>query len=296
LFETAALLYQGPWVAERYHAIRALIESRPEALYPVTRDIIGAGASISGVDTFDGLYRLAGLKRQADEILEGLDALVVPTAPTIWRHDQVEADPIGTNSLLGTYTIFVNLLVLAALAVPAGFRPDGLPFGITLIAPAGSDRMLLSLGARFAGEPWVIAPGPAGDRIEIAVCGAHMAGLPLNGELLRRGGRMVQACRTSPDYRLFALNGGPPARPGLVRTPGGAAIEVEVWSLPATRVGDFLRKVPAPLSIGSVELEHGDKALGFLCEAYAASDAADITAYGGWRRYLAEAAQTACPA
>jgi allophanate hydrolase len=134
------------------------------------------------------------------------------------------------------------------------------------------------------------------DRIEIAVCGAHMAGLPLNGELLRRGARMVQACRTSPDYRLFALPGGPPARPGLVRAPGGAAIELEVWSLPAARVGDFMRKVPAPLSIGSVELEHGGRALGFLCEAYAASGAADITAFGGWRRYLAEAAQTACPA
>jgi allophanate hydrolase len=288
--EAAALLYEGPWLAERYHALRPLLEARPEALHPVTRAVIAPAATLSALDAFEGLYCLQELKRRARPAWERVDALVVPTAPTIWRHDQVAADPIGANRRLGTYTNFVNLMGLSALAVPAGARPDGLPFGITLIGPPGADRSLLALGARFAGETMPELTEPAEARLELAVCGAHMAGQPLNGELLRAGGRLVEAVRTSPHYRLFALSGGPPRRPGLVRMADGAAIALEVWSLPAERLGGLLGALPAPLALGRVELADGRRVLGFLCEAHAVAAAQDITAHGGWRRYLAEEA------
>jgi allophanate hydrolase len=285
-FETAALLYEGPWVAERYHAIRDFIEQQPASLHPVTRRIIGAGAALSAVAAFDGLYRLQALKRRTAPVFEAVDALLVPTAPTIWRHEEVEADPIGANSLLGTYTNFVNLLDLSALAIPAGFRPDGLPFGVTLIGRADAERALSALGRRFLGEPEAAStPAPSG-RIELAVCGAHMSGLPLNAELLALGGRLMEVAATSPDYRFYALPGGPPERPGLVRMAEGAAIEVELWSLPAARLGTLIQAVPAPLGIGRIELADGRTPLGFLCEAHAAKGAVDITAHGGWRRYL----------
>jgi len=307
--EAARLLYEGPWVAERYAAIQDFIEAQPDALFDVTRRIIAPGVDARAVDAFKAQYRLAALKRRADAILADIDCLVTPTAPTIYRIAEVDADPIALNSRLGTYTNFMNLLDLAAVAVPAGFRPDGLPVGVTLIGPAFSDARLgriaerlhrtqdLPLGATgirpdsstsaMSDSAAAAAPTPSTDRLNLVVCGAHLSGLPLNHQLTQRDGRLVRSTRTAPSYRFYALPGGPPHRPGLIRDPsGGGPVEVEVWSLPLAEVGGFLAGVPAPLGLGRVELEDGSWETGFICEGFAAEGAREITELGGWRRFL----------
>jgi allophanate hydrolase len=235
-----------------------------------------------------------------------MDVLLTPTAGTIYRIEAVEADPVRLNSELGYYTNFVNLLELAAVAVPAGFRWDGLPFGVTLVGRAGSDADLLALAGRLhratpvalgaldVGVPSAgtgRAAEAAGDRILVAVCGAHLEGLPLNHQLTSRDAALVSRTRTAPRYKFFALPGGPPHRPGLVKVAdGGGAIEIEVWSVPSDRFGSFVAGIPAPLGIGRVELENGVQVPGFVCEAYATVGATDITAFRGWRDYLASLA------
>ncbi|MGE5153396.1 MAG: allophanate hydrolase [Bdellovibrio bacteriovorus] len=306
--EAARLLYEGPWVAERYAAIEPFIERQPEALLEVTRGIIAPAAEARAVDAFKAQYRLAALKRRADAAMQGLDCVLTPTAPTCYRIAEVESDPIALNSRLGTYTNFMNLLDLAAVAVPAGFRTDGLPFGVTLFGPAFSDVALARLADRFhraqdlplgatgrsiasirrSGAPAATAAAPTlgAPRLNLVVCGAHLSGLPLNHQLTERGAVLVQATRTAPRYRLYALPGGPPERPGLIRQPEvGAEIEVEVWSLPVDQVGGFLAGIPAPLGLGSVELADGTWEKGFICEGFAVQGALDITRLGGWRAY-----------
>ena len=303
--ETARLLYEGPWVAERYNAIRPFIESRPESLLPVTRQIIGGGAAPSACDLFAAQHRLAELRRATEPVWEQVDCLVTPTAGYLPTIAAVEADPVGINSQLGYYTNFMNLLDLSAIAAPGGFTPDGLPFGLTLSAPAFMDRALIGVaerlqrhlglplgtGRRTAPAAQALEAGHGEHRQAIAVCGAHMSGLPLNETLIERGGRHLQTTRTAALYRLYALPGGPPARPGLVRVGAdGHAVEVEVWTLPRHRVGDFLDTIPAPLGLGRITLEDGREVTGFICEAYATEQAEDISALGSWRRYLARLA------
>jgi allophanate hydrolase len=280
--------------------VQDLIERDPGALLPVTRSIIERGRKVTGAETFAALYRLKALRRQAEAMFDQVDGLLVPTAPTIWTQAEVADDPVGRNNALGTYTNFVNLLDLAALAVPSGFRPDGLPFGITLIGTASADRSLLDLGERYhvatglgLGKSAAPVPNPRQSRrepgrVRIAVCGAHMQGLPLNAELAERRGRLVTRTRTAPCYRLYVLPGGPPRRPGLVRSEDGAAIEVEVWDLPLAAFGGFVQGVPAPLAIGTLTLGDGSMIKGFLAEAHATRDALDITRFGSWRGFLAE--------
>jgi allophanate hydrolase len=300
---TARLLYEGPWVAERYCAVGDFLERQPNSLHPVTRQIISGGRNATAADAFRAQYRLMELRRAAELAWTSMDVLVTPTAGTIYRIDAVESEPIRLNSNLGYYTNFVNLLDLAAVAVPAGFRGDGLPFGLTLVGRAGTDARLLALadrlhraadvplGALSVAIPPSVATVPVNtpeDRIAVAVCGAHMEGLPLNQQLTSRNATLVTRTRTAPKYRFFALPGGPPHRPGLVRVAtGGAAVEVEVWSVPASHFGSFVAGIPTPLGIGRVELESGEQVPGFLCESYAAATATDITALGGWRQYLA---------
>lgn len=298
--DAARLLYEGPWVAERYIAVQELIERNPEALHPVTREITLGGRDPKATDLFRAEYRLAELRRAAEGVLAGFDVLLLPTAGTNYRIAEVEADPIRLNSNLGRYTNFMNLLDLAGVAVPAGFRPDGMPFGVTLAAPAFHDRRLLALAgglhrelSPFVGAmrtPLTAAPpkhDSETDVLEIAVCGAHMSGLPLNGELTNLGGTLVRQARTVENYRFYALAGPEPARPGLVRVPkGGGAVDVEIWRLPAHAVGALLAAIPAPLGLGSIALADGSTVKGFLCEAAATEDARDITAFGSWRRYL----------
>ncbi|QKT03512.1 allophanate hydrolase [Ectothiorhodospiraceae bacterium 2226] len=296
----ARLLYEGPWVAERYHAIKDVIETRPEILHPVTRAIIAGAAEFSAVDGFDGLYRLEALRRAAEASWQQVDVVVTPTAGTIYRLDEVAAEPMRLNSNLGYYTNFMNLLDLAAIAVPAGFQSDGLPFGVTLFAPAFYDDDLLQLGDRLhrsaglalgagdAAHPAQAPAPPSGrGRVQVAVCGAHMEGLPLNHQLSERGARLLCRTRTAPAYRLYALPGGPPLRPGLVRAGhGGEAVEVEVWELAVEHFGSFVAAIPAPLGIGKIELGDGSWVPGFICEAYAAEGAEEITALGSWRTFL----------
>lgn len=300
--ETAKLLYHGPWLAERYLAIREFFDREPDKVFPVTRQIIEAGRQPSAVDAFIGYHRLHELRRASEAIWQSMDALIIPTAGRQYAIGEMLSDPIALNTKLGYYTNYVNLLDLCAMAVPAGFQPDGLAFGVTLIAPAWRDDSLCSLadalhrsqdlplGAtqkRVAATPKFDMSKAGGGLIQIVVCGAHMSGLPLNKELTERGGRLVRACRTAPGYRLFALPGGPPERPGLIRAESGAAIEVEVWEIPVVSFGSFVGGIPAPLAIGSVELEDGRRVKGFLCEAHATKGARDITEFGGWRKYLA---------
>ncbi|HET9475394.1 MAG TPA: allophanate hydrolase [Steroidobacteraceae bacterium] len=301
LLEAAQLLYGGPWVAERYLATAAVLESQPGAMLEVTRRIIQAGASPKATDVFRGQYRLRELTRQAEGIWEAADVLLLPTAGTHFRITEIEADPIALNSRLGTYTNFVNLMDYAAVAVPAGFTPGGLPFGISLIAPAWSDADLLALGARvhraaaislgatalpMPPDDAAVRGAPAGF-IDVMVCGAHMSGLPLNPQLLERGARQVATTRTAPIYRFYALPGGPPFRPGLVQVANqGVAIDVEVWRMPLEQFGSFVAGIPAPLGIGKVRLDDDSLVCGFLCESLAVANATDISALGGWRQYL----------
>ena len=299
--QTARLLYEGPWVAERYAAIAEFITRQPQSLHPITRQIIEPATRRTSVETFQAQYRLHALRRQAAGVWGNIDVLVTPTAGTIYRIDQVEADPVRLNSNLGYYTNFVNLLDLTAVAVPAGFRNDGLPFGITLIAPSGSDEALLQLADRThqANERGYgvdlsvsdiartmaidIAPG----FMAIAVCGAHMKDLPLNFQLVDRGGYFVKQTQSAPLYRFYALPGGPPARPGMIKVnEGGGSIDLEVWALPNEQVGSFLAGIPAPLGLGKVLLGDGTSVTGFICEASAIVGARDITDLGGWRAFL----------
>jgi allophanate hydrolase len=302
LFEAGRLLYEGPWIAERYAALGPFIESNPDALQPVTRSILAAGARVSAADAFRAQYRLRALQRESESLWSELDFLVAPTAPTLYRIAEVEAEPLRLNANLGCYSSFVNLLDLAAVAVPSGVRGDGLPFGITLAGPAGTDFALLVLADRLhrASDPGLGAlriplpkdlpdvKPPHEDWIALAVCGAHMRELPLNHQLTERGSVLLRSARTAPRYRFYALPGGPPERPGLARvSERGAAIDLEIWAIPSEQFGSFVASIPAPLGIGKIELEDGSSVAGFLCEAYALAPATDITSFGGWRAYLA---------
>ena len=296
--ETARLLYEGPWVAERYVGIREFFEKTPEALHPVTRAITAGATRHSAIDAFTAYYRLKALRRQTAPVWDSIDVLVTPTAGTIYKIAEVEADPIKLNSNLGYYTNFMNLLDLAAIAVPAGFQTNGLPFGATLAAPAFADEALCELG-QIAQRAMVQTMGATGlplpkekppekstATIPLAVCGAHMAGLPLNRELTERGARLARKCRTAPNYRLFALTEFKPPRPGMIREADGASIEVEVWEVPPAAFGSFVDGIPAPLGIGTVTLEDGQQVKGFLCETHATKGARDITSLGGWRAFI----------
>ena len=302
LLETARLLYEGPWIAERYLATESIIASRPEAMLDVTRRLISAGSAPQALDAFRGQYRLKTLIRKAQPIWEAADLLLLPTAGTHYRIEDEQADPIRLNSTLGRYTNFVNLMDLAAVAVPAGFTPARLPFGVSLIAPAWSDTELLALAGRLHRAAAVTLgatslPLPPAQSVpsafdaptvDVMVCGAHMSGLPLNKQLLERGAWQVATTRTAPIYRFYALPGGPPFRPGLVQVQdGGVAIDVEVWRLPVEHFGSFVAGIPAPLGIGKVQLEDGSVVSGFMCESLGVANAVDISALGGWRQYLA---------
>ena len=303
-YETARLLYDGPWVAERYITARSLIASAPEAMHPVTRQIILSGARPTAVDAFAAFYNLEELRRIRDHTFRSIEALVLPTIPTVYSVEEVLADPVQLNSRLGTYTNFVNLLDLCGLAVPASFRVDGRPFGVTLLGLAGQDAMLASIGRVFHADTGLpmgatgktqpplmpLSDSAADGEILIAVVGAHLSGMPLNGELTSIGARWLETTTTAPDYRLLALPGTEPPKPGLLRVaPGdGATIELEIWTMPAAQFGRFVAAVPPPLSIGTLTLANGRTVKGFLVEAQATVGARDISAFGGWRAFMAQ--------
>ena len=292
--EIARLLYDGPWVAERSAALRGVIETRPEILHPTTRAILEGGMSRRTVDAFDAFHRLAQARAEARRLFAGIDALLLPTAPFCPTLAELNADPIGPNARLGTFTNFVNLCDLAAIAVPAGFGADGLPVGVTVIGPAWSEGRLAAIadalhrgavstaGATSRALPPPAAPDAlAAEETALFCVGAHMSGLALNGQITGLGGRFLRAARTVPEYRFHAIGD----RPGLVRG-GTASIGGEVWALPTAAIGALLARVPAPLGFGTVRLEDGP-CLGFLAEAAGVEGATEISALGDWRTWLA---------
>ena len=310
LAEAAALLYDSALVAERYAAVREFFDAHEAEVIEPVRGILAQGRAYSAADFVDARVKLQALAQRAAVLWEGIDVLLVPTAPTHYTIEAMQADPVALNRNLGEYTNFVNLLDYAAISVPASIREDGLPFGITIIGRCGSDFQLAELGQRFhhatglplgaTGEPMpapqplpVVAPAPT---VRIAVVGAHLSGMPLNGQLIERSARLLRATHTAPQYRLYALPGTVPPKPGLLRVPSaeGAAIAVEVWEMPLAHYGSFVALIPAPLCIGSLTLADGSSVQGFLCEALAVQGAEDITHHGGWRAYIAS--RTAQPA
>ncbi|WP_454874513.1 allophanate hydrolase [Paraburkholderia xenovorans] len=319
----SALLYDGPWVAERRAALGTFFETHHEAIDPVVAKVIGKAEQFNAADAFNGQYALADLKRHAEALFETIDILIVPTTPTHPLIADVKANPVELNSQLGYYTNFVNLLDLCALAVPCQRRSDGLPAGVTLIAPSGADRRLAELGARiqalFAGATEAASAGNTSEAanaseaasaaaastaaliqplpfqeptLTLAVVGAHLRGQPLNWQLQEAGARFVEATHTAPGYRLYALANTQPPKPGLVRAmqQQGRPIAIELWEVPLRSFGKFVADVPAPLGIGTLELASGHSVKGFICEPSAVGDdsgALDITSFGGWLAYLA---------
>lgn len=300
--EAARLLYQGPWVAERQAAFGKFAAANPDAVLPLLHRILAPGDNFSAAEVYEYQYRLQYLKAQADRILADFDFALTPTAPTHYRIDAVNADPLTLNSNLGTYTNFMNLLDLCAVAVPACFTGERLPWGLTLFAPAFHDYRLLAYGDQVqrilplplgkSGQA-ALAPvdeRPRGvDRLALAVCGAHMSGLPLNYQLLERDGILIEKTTTATGYRLFALEGSPPRRPGLLRDDGAPSrIEVEVWSLPQSSVGSLLELIPPPLGLGKIELADGRWVSSFICEPWGITSGEDISRLGSWRNFVQE--------
>lgn len=307
LAEAAALLYDSALVAERYAALREFFDAHEAEVIEPVRSILAQGRNYSAADFVAARTRLQALGQQAAAIWQDIDVLLVPTAPASYTIEQMKADPVALNRNLGEYTNFVNLLDYAAISVPANLRADGLPFGITLIGRCGSDFQLAELGQRFhhatglpqgaTGEP---LPAPeqlpfaaATPMARVAVVGAHLSGMPLNSQLTERGARLLASTRTAPVYRLYALPGTVPPKPGLVHVASGegAAIAVEVWELPLADYGSFVALIPAPLGIGSLLLEDGSTVQGFVCESLATAGAEDISALGGWRAYVGRLAE-----
>ena len=311
LHATAELLYGGPWVAERHAVVQKLLDQDPQAFDPTVRSIVESARGFSATDAFRGLYKLRAAQSDTKAIWQQVDVLMVPTAPGHPSMAEVADDPLGANAQLGVYTNFVNLLGWCALALPFAFTDGGLPFGVTFIAPAAYDTALARFGARWQAELGLplgalglqteiastLSKAPASaPTLAVAVVGAHLSGLPLNSQLTERGARLRQATTTAAQYRLFALPGTTPPKPGLLRvTSGGSAIAVEVWDVPLAAIGSFLALIPQPLGLGSITLLDGSSVHGFICEAHALAGAQDITPFGGWRAYLASLSSPRSP-
>jgi allophanate hydrolase len=309
LAEAAGMLYESALVAERYAAVREFFDAHADDVVEPVRGILASGRQYDAADVFEAQARLRAIAQKVEPMWRDIDLLLVPTAPTHYTREQMRADPVALNRNLGAYTNFVNLLDYAALSVPSSLRADGLPFGITLIGPCGSDLALAELGQRFhhatglaqgaTGQPLPpprAIPGlaaPDAGILPIAVVGAHLSGMPLNSQLTERGATLMRATTTAPAYRLHALPGTVPPKPGLRRVAEGdegAAIALEVWAVPLAQVGSFLALIPPPLGLGSVELADGSWVKGFICEGHALAGAQDVTHHGGWRAYVASPA------
>jgi allophanate hydrolase len=289
--EAAKLLYEGPWVAERWAAVGGFVEEHPGEVFPVTRKILEGSKGWDAAATFRAQYRLRELTRVAGKVWREIEVMLLPTTPRIYTVAEVLDEPYQTNATLGRYTNFMNLLDLAAVAMPAGEARGGRArWGVTLAAPAGWDGVLLELAGRFGGERAAGLKTSAPGGIPVVVCGAHLEGLPLHWQLADRGAVLRSRTRTAAVYRMFAIPaaGKLPPRPALIRDEAkGSAIEVEVWELSPAAFGDFVAKIPGPLGIGKVLLESGGELPGFIAEPRAADGAEEITAFGGWKAWLA---------
>lgn len=293
LQEAAQLLYSGPWVAERTAALAGLLADNPDAIDPTVREIVSVGLETKAVDLFNGIYRLAELKRHADTLWQSIDLMAFPTTGSTYRVAELAAAPIALNSALGFYTNFVNLLDMAALAIPAGTRANATGFGITLIGPADTDRALLDVADDYLAVANLPPPPPLNlegkmQTVKLAVVGAHLKDMPLHWQLTSREATFVGAFETAPEYQLYAIANSVPPKPALVHSPEGAAIAVEVYELGVAEFGSFVVEVPPPLAIGTVTLADGTSVKGFVAEPRALDGAEDITHLGGWRAYIAQ--------
>jgi allophanate hydrolase len=299
--DTAKLLYEGAWVAERYVAIEAFMEAYESVMDPSVGAIIAGARKLSAADAYKGSYALQKAQAVTASLWQDIDCMLTPTTPTIYSIEQMQNDPIKLNSVLGTYTNFMNLLDYAALAMPTGFREDGLPIGLTMFAPAGTDRLLMKLADKLHGH-FVPTSGaketpvtPTHSEffanphaIPLAVVGAHLTGFPLNGQLIERGAKLLQTTKTAPKYNFYELSERPILKPGLVKNEAaGVSIEVEVWAMPKQHLGSFLALIPSPLGLGKVELINGTQVVGFVCEPYGIEGAKSISQTGGWRNWMA---------
>ncbi|MEP2618341.1 MAG: allophanate hydrolase, partial [Marinomonas sp.] len=304
--EIAKLLYEGPWVSERYIATQPLIDENPDAIFPVVREIIAPGGKPPATGLFKAQYRINDLKQNCLAQMAKVDCLLTPTAGRHFTIAEMLAEPIKHNSELGYYTNFMNLLDLASIAVPTMMTENDMPFGITLVGPTFSDRMLMSIanriqqalplkkgalytmGSESMATPSNMTPVGSTTTIDVMVCGAHLSGQPLNWQLTERGASLKASTTTATSYRMYVLAGGPPLRPGLVMdTENGDAIEVEIWSVPTENFGSFVAGIPAPLGIGKVTLADESQVSGFICEPSGIEGATEITAFKSWRGYLA---------
>ncbi len=286
--KAARLLYEGPWVSERFTALEKFLTDKPEAFFPATRSILSGGADHSARDVFAATYRLAELRRESEAIWEGLAAIVTPTAGGFPTLADLEADPIGPNSQLGYYTNFMNLLDLCAVAAPAGSGPTGLPFGLTWIAPRDTDRALLRIAAHGPDA----AMTSESETLPLVLFGAHMRELPLNPQIVTLGAKFIGEVQTSAKYKMVHLPDPAPQRPGVLRVAsGGVSITGELWEFPKNILGQFLSTIRQPLGLGEIELIDGRRCHGFLCEAAAADAAEDISSHGGWRAFLGYTAE-----
>ncbi|MEV5022899.1 allophanate hydrolase [Sphingobium sp. LMA1-1-1.1] len=291
LLEAAQLLYGGPWVAERAAAMATLLADDPDAIDPTVREVVEPGLTIGAVELFNGIYRLAELKRHSDQQWADIDLMAFPTTGTTFRVAELLAAPVALNSALGYYTNFVNLLDMAAVAVPAGIRANGTGFGITLIGPADSDRALLDAADAYLAKADLPSPPPLDlegkmQTVKLAVVGAHLKDMPLHWQLTSREAKFVGAFETAPTYRLYAMANSVPPKPALVHSEDGGPIALEVYELGVAEFGSFVAEVPAPLAIGTVTLADGSSVKGFVAEPRALTGAEDITALGGWRAYM----------
>ncbi|WP_180108312.1 allophanate hydrolase [Acinetobacter sp. YH12085] len=298
--QLASQLYQGSWVAERTAAVADLLETSVQDFDPTILEIIQKGQQYTAVDAYNAEYLKQELARDIQQTFAQFDALVVPSSPTIHTLAEMAESPIENNSHFGTYTNFTNLADLSAIAVPAGFRADGLPFGITFIAPAWHDTALadfaekwqkhlkLPLGAvaKTLPEKASVISAPSAQHFRVAVVGAHLTGMPLNFQLTTRQAVHVETTTTSADYALYALPGTVPPKPGLARQEAGQKIIVELWDIPKARFGEFVAEIPTPLGMGNVELADGRWVKGFICEPYGLNGAKNISEFGGWRAYM----------
>jgi len=302
LGDAAALLYGSALIAERLEVLESFFKTHPQAVIEPVKTLLAPGMTVSGTDVFRAQTQLRALAQQAAIMWQSIDVLLVPTAPTIYRIDEMLQDPIELNRRLGYYTNFVNLLDYAAISIPSSIRADGLPFGVTFVGPAASDWQLASLALRYEqskcdsatdfSEESLALPLPARSEltdapvVKVAVVGAHLSGMPLNNQLTERGARLIQTTTTASTYRLYALANTQPAKPGLIRVEdSGTPIEIEIWQMPIAEYGSFVAMIPRPLGIGQIETCDGELVQGFLCEPSGLQGARDVSEFGGWRRY-----------
>ncbi|WP_016954083.1 allophanate hydrolase [Catenovulum agarivorans] len=297
MLQAAKLLYEGPWVAERYIATQDIIENNPQAMLDVTRTIISSGNKPLATDCFAALYQLQALKKQADLIVGQADFLLTPTAGRHYTRKEINENPIGYNSNLGYYTNFMNLLDYSAIAVPTGFTDKKMPFGVTLFSFAMQDQKLLAYADKvmqqnqltLGATEWPFNKDSLNTNensgfIDIAVCGAHLSGMALNWQLLERNALLLEQTTTAKAYQMYSVPG-QVERPALIRSTGATqSFEVEVWRMPTEHFASFVKGIAEPLGIGKVELADGRFVSGFIAESTAQSGK-NISEFASWRKY-----------